>query len=361
MFFVPIALVYSCLLFYVFHRSFTIISRVVSNPDIYTSKWFLIWLGVLCIIISWIIAVTIRYWWENKFVTIMWTISSWFFILFVIVFVFLLLEHIISIWYKINPRIVFWVIVIVLWIWNYFSLVTKTVTLDISSDKIHKDMKVLLVSDVHTDYIFSTFHLKKVVKAIKDNNPDIVLIAWDLINRPHSNYIKPYSIFKEEKIETPIYAIAWNHDLMGDRSIIKKIPKISPVKLLENDSVIIDGIQIIWIDDKSKWWKKSLDEILAESKINMDDNNFTIFMTHQPISLKYIKDYPIDLEVAWHTHQWQFYWIRELVKYMNDYAYWKYEEEWKIAFVTQWIWTWWLPFRLWTQSEMVMINLHAKK
>jgi predicted MPP superfamily phosphohydrolase len=30
----------------------------------------------------------------------------------------------------------------------------------------------------------------------------------------------------------------------------------------------------------------------------MDDNNFTIFMTHQPISLKYIKDYPIDLEVA---------------------------------------------------------------
>jgi hypothetical protein len=32
---------------------------------------------------------------------------------------------------------------------------------------------------------------------------------------------------------------------MGDRSIIKKIPKISPVKLLENDSVIIDGIQII--------------------------------------------------------------------------------------------------------------------
>jgi predicted MPP superfamily phosphohydrolase len=29
----------------------------------------------------------------------------------------------------------------------------------------------------------------------------------------------------------------------------------------------------------------------------------------------------------------------------------------RIAFITQWIWTWWLPFRLWTQSEIVIINL----
>jgi hypothetical protein len=32
---------------------------------------------------------------------------------------------------------------------------------------------------------------------------------------------------------------------MGDRSIIERIPNISPIKLLENDSVIVDGIQII--------------------------------------------------------------------------------------------------------------------
>jgi hypothetical protein len=45
---------------------------------------------------------------------------------------------------------------------------------------------------------------------------------------------------------------------------------------------------------------------------------------------------------------------------MNDYWYWKYEHNWKTAFVTQWIWTWWLPFRFWTQSEMVSINLKKK-
>jgi predicted MPP superfamily phosphohydrolase len=80
-------------------------------------------------------------------------------------------------------------------------------------------------------------------------------------------------------------------------------------------------------------------------------------MTHQPIALEKLKDYAIDLEVAWHTHRGQIYWFRKIVELMNDYDYWLFKENWKMAYVTQWIWTWRLPFRLWTQSEAVIINL----
>jgi hypothetical protein len=80
-------------------------------------------------------------------------------------------------------------------------------------------------------------------------------------------------------------------------------------------------------------------------------------LTHQPIGLEKLKNYPIDLEVAGHTHHWQIFWLRKFVDIVNDYWYGKFEENWKTAIVTQWIGTWWLPFRLWTQSEMVIINL----
>jgi predicted MPP superfamily phosphohydrolase len=83
-------------------------------------------------------------------------------------------------------------------------------------------------------------------------------------------------------------------------------------------------------------------------------------ITHQPINLEKLENYPIDLEVAWHTHRGQFYWIMEISRIVNDYLYWEYKLWDRTAFVTQWIWTWWLPFRLWTQSEMVLINLIKK-
>jgi predicted MPP superfamily phosphohydrolase len=83
-------------------------------------------------------------------------------------------------------------------------------------------------------------------------------------------------------------------------------------------------------------------------------------VTHQPIGLEKLEDYPVDLEVAWHTHRGQFYGIMELSRMANDYLYGEHKLWDKTAFVTQWIWTWGLPFRLWTQSEMVIINLIKK-
>ena len=109
---------------------------------------------------------------------------------------------------------------------------------------------------------------------------------------------------------------------------------------------------------------KNIDQIIQESISNLsqkyNDNNFTILITHQPISLEKLKNYPIDLEVAGHTHHGQIFWLRKLTEIVNDYWYWKYEETWKTAIVTQWIWTRGLPFRLGTQSEMVIINLKKK-
>ena len=270
---------------------------------------------------------------------------------------FLGVEHIISHWYKINPWIVVGVFIWVLWLWNFFSLHTKVLDLEIHSDKLERDLNILLVSDIHADYIFSTYHLKTIGKLIEEKHPDIVLIAGDLLNRPHMGYVDAYRYFRDHDFWVPIYAIMGNHDVLGSTDIYSKISEISPIHFLDNESVIVDWIQLVWIIDKSIWWNWDLQNNLEATNMDKSWEFYTIFLTHQPMALEKIKDYPIDLEVAWHTHRGQFYWFRKLVEVMNDYGYWKFEEDWKIAFVTQGIWTWGLPFRLWTQSEAVMIHL----
>ena len=38
-------------------------------------------------------------------------------------------------------------------------------------------MKILLVSDVHVDYVMNTVHINKIINYIKKEKPDLVLIA----------------------------------------------------------------------------------------------------------------------------------------------------------------------------------------
>jgi predicted MPP superfamily phosphohydrolase len=178
-----------------------------------------------------------------------------------------------------------------------------------------------------------------------------------MMNKANEDYPRYFNILQEK--ETPIFAVMWNHDVMWDKETVKIIPENSSITLLKNESTGIDWIQIVWLTDKSIRWETKLEDHLEECNIK-SNNEFTILITHQPISLEKLKDYPIDLEVAGHTHHGQIFWLRKLTEIVNDYWYWKYEENWKTAIVTQWIWTRGLPFRLGTQSEIVIIKLKKK-
>ena len=299
------------------------------------------------------------YQWDSKILDIIWTIASRIFVLWFILMVLLSFEHIISHRYKINPWIIVSLLVVIFWLGLYFSLTTKTTYLNIETDKINKDVKILLVSDIHAENITQDFHVKKIIDTIKEEKPDFTIIAWDLMNKPNEWYVNYFSGFSALE-NSPILAVVWNHDVMFNTEVVKKIPGISNIKFLNNESIEVNWVQILWIIDSSIWNGQSLENIMDQIQIDPENNKFSILVSHHPISLEKLKDYPIDLEVAWHTHRWQFYWMRKIVEWMNDYAYWEYKLWDRTAFVTQWIWTWGLPFRLWTQSEMVIINLKKK-
>ena len=233
--------------------------------------------------------------------------------------------------------------------------------MDIETNKIHKDTKILFVSDIHTENILRDFHISKILETIKSEKPDFVVIAWDLMNKPNRTYINYFSIFKSVK-DAPIFAVIGNHDVMWNGTIVNDIPKNSWIVFLNNSITQNDllNIQVAGIIDKSIWQNKSLDEIMNQIEFDNNENLFTILVTHQPIALEKLKDFPVDLELAWHTHRGQFFWMRKVVEWMNDYTYWEYKSWDRIAFISQWIWTRWLPFRLWTQSEIVIINLKKK-
>lgn len=284
---------------------------------------------------------------------------------------FLVIEHWISFFYKINKRIFLWVFVscFVYSIWNAYQI--RFVDLNIESPKVTNDLNIAFISDIHASDFKTDKHIQKLLEKIMSKNPDMILIAWDLVDDVKQRYINHLSPFKD--ISIPVYAVLWNHDNwnFGDYSF-HNILQIAMwdedwdatnewnyITLLENQSVQSWELGIIWVEDKSSWWSKNIDQLL--SGINMDPSKFNILITHQPIALEKIEKYPIDLEIAWHTHNGQFIPFTRIVWFFNDYKYWLYTHNDQKAFVSQWVWFWWFPIRFGTNNEIIMINLSSTK
>ena len=155
---------------------------------------------IIAVILACYMILTFMYQGNNKFLGILSTISSWIFVLWFLFMIILLIENIISIWYKINPRIIIWIIAIILWLWTYFSLHTKIINLNIQSNKIAKNTKILLISDIHAEDVTQTFHINKIIKAVENENPDFIIIAWDLMNRPNTNYTNYFTKLKSNSV-----------------------------------------------------------------------------------------------------------------------------------------------------------------
>ncbi len=240
-------------------------------------------------------------------------------------------------------------------IWTFFAFHTKVNEITIETDKITQDAKILFVSDIHSTALFPKYFIKKLKNYIGETNPDFVLIGWDLMNNGKNDEAKNYAILSW--IQIPIFAVQWNHDYGNG----KMIEKYSPIKILDNKNISVWEISIVWIDDL--WWFWDFGEMidLAIEDNEFHENQFKILLTHQPINLKKIENYNFDLELAGHTHDGQIFLLKPIVAKANDYRVWKYERNWKIAFISQWLWFWWLPFRFGTNSEIVITNLVAKK
>lgn len=98
-------------------------------------------------------------------------------------------------------------------------------------------------------------------------------------------------------LNTPLFAIEGNHDLMGYKELLQELTTITPIQLLQDETIEIQDITLIGLKDKSNQDKTSLGQII--SKLSPEQQqNFTLLLTHQPLTLENLKPYPIDLELA---------------------------------------------------------------
>ena len=220
--------------------------------------------------------------------------------------------------------------------------------LKFSHFKIKKNLSFVFLSDIHIGSN-SPKILKKIIPLINQQNPRFVLIGGDLID---SSSFKIQDLDEMKKINAPIYFVTGNHEYyIEDSQKHLNDFKNQNIKILDNESVLVEQINIIGLSDNQK----------KENKINkfeqlFDSDYFNLLLVHQPSIWNSLKE-KANLTLSGHTHNGQIFPFNFIVKIQFPQIYGVYSHLKNYLYVSSGAATWGPKIRIGSKNEILNIEL----
>lgn len=240
----------------------------------------------------------------------------------------------------------------------------KTNIINIALDKPLADdakpVKIVAVSDLHLGNGTGKTALKRYVKMINEQNPDLILIAGDLIDNSVVPLYTENMMEELSELKAPlgIYMVPGNHEYISGIKASARFIQDTPMQLLRDSVVTLpNGMQLIGRDDRSNTARRSLQELMA----GIDKSNPIILLDHQPYKLTESEAAGVDLQFSGHTHRgqvWPMNWVTDHI-YEQSHGY----RQWGNShiYVSSGLSLWGPPFRIGTESDMAVFHLSTKK
>lgn len=170
-------------------------------------------------------------------------------------------------------------------------------------------VKILHISDFHNKEFGK--NSEKIIKKIKEQKPDIIVITGDIIDRRRYNLEIALELSKEIIKIAPSYYISGNHEAWsGEYETIKENLENEGVIVLEDEQMNFkfngEEIEIFGIKEnmEGKGGLSSLSiNALKEYKSNLKaEPNLSILLAHRPELFPIYQSYPFDLVFTGHAH-----------------------------------------------------------
>lgn len=238
--------------------------------------------------------------------------------------------------------------------WRYLH--PRVVELDLTIERPIEggEMKIVAVSDVHLGEGTGRTKLRRYVDMINAQQPDVVVIAGDLIDNSVVPVVRDKMLDEMDRIDVPIYLALGNHEYISDLAKVEALLSNSSVRLLRDSiATLPNGVQLVGRDDRSNRHRKPLSALIEKT----DTSRPIVVIDHQPYHLNEADSLGIDLQFSGHTHRgqvWPLNWLTDRI-YEQSYGY----RRWSHAhiYVSSGLSLWGPPFRIGTQSEIVVIRL----
>lgn len=241
----------------------------------------------------------------------------------------------------------------------------KVKSTEIHIRNLQKPMKVVHLTDIHLGHFRGKANLEKIVEMTNAENPDFVVITGDLFE---SNYnLSSVTLEPLKAIKVPVYFVDGNHDIYTNDGKIKQLVAQTGVRVLVNEMVDEQGIQIIGLDYMDADENSTEDVVPHAAKsrtirntmpqFDIDSSRPTIVLHHSPIGGKFIAEAGGDLFLAGHTHGGQLFPLTIINNHLFEFNKGLYNKYGMQVYVSCGTGTFGPPMRLGTISEIAVLNL----
>ena len=224
----------------------------------------------------------------------------------------------------------------------------KTKRLLIESNLINKSINFVFISDVHIGSNHPS-SLKKLISKINSLDFNFLVIGGDLID---SSAFQISDLNELKKIEKPIFFITGNHEyyIQNHKEHLQDLKSVG-IKILENESIKLDGINLIGISDNIT--NKSKIEYVE--KLTQKDL-FNLLIVHKPSIWKKVSN-NANLMLSGHTHNGQIFPFNFFVKLQFPQNYGLYKNKKNFLYVSSGSATWGPKIRIGSNNEIIHIEL----
>lgn len=200
------------------------------------------------------------------------------------------------------------ILIIFIIVWGFciepYMLVVKNIELEIKELTKHlKEVKIVHLSDLHS-FNFGKKE-KKVLKILKDINPDFIFITGDIISKKTKNLNSCEKFWKELSIMfyKKIFVVYGNHDFLNPEfHALNHILKQQNINVLRNESIELkfknSCFYLMGVDDPHL----NYDDIERAAQEINNKETLKILLAHSPEIFRKTKDRNIDLVLVGHTH-----------------------------------------------------------
>ena len=242
-------------------------------------------------------------------------------------------------------------------IFNAYSPEVHRLTVT-TAKPLDKTMKIALVSDTHLGRWFGNRQIKKMVRLIDAQHPDVVVIAGDIMNDNTIAYDNTNMHEQLLKLKAPlgVYATLGNHDYFGYDQQITQAVEEAGIKALDNESLLLnDSVWLVGRSDDIDRTRLSADELLTQ----VETEKPVIFLEHRPSAMDEVSALPVDLHLSGHTHGGQIFPLTILMDWLTPLNYGSKKIADTQFLVTSGYGIGPVPFRLGTRSEIWTITLQS--
>ena len=163
----------------------------------------------------------------------------------------------------------------------------------------------ILVSDVHLGNYRAFGFSRRVVKMVRRLNPDVVFIAGDLYDGTPADLARLAEPLGMLKPPLGAFFVEGNHEEFSDHTKYVKTVAATGVRVLENEKVIVDGLQIVGVTYRDATHGEHFRKTLRLT--GFDRSQASILLTHAPDRVQISAEEGISLQLSGHTHHGQFW------------------------------------------------------